>query len=216
MDHRTRILTAVILTFVVTFSIGFVTENIRESMTFLWTIEEGQEFVFAVIVTGITITNSSVSPPPFIEMNNTYISVEILSLPNVTIIFYADTFLENIVEPVKTRSRFSNGTDIPAEFRFTINRHISRCILPVGGWGHLDFFFPNQIDRPSSVHESYISRFQGDSFYFGYSVNETYEAREWHGIIDLETGVPHITSFLLFRKSQSQSFWYNVTMSLVT
>ncbi|MFW9974058.1 MAG: hypothetical protein ACFFDQ_02165 [Candidatus Thorarchaeota archaeon] len=216
MDHRTRILAAVILTFVVTFSVGFVTENIRESMTFLWTIEEGQEFVFAVKVTGITTTNYSVSPPPFVEMNNTYIRVEILSLPNVTIIFYADTFLKNIVEPIKTSSSFSNGTDIPTEFRFIINRHISQCILPVGGWRHLDFFFPNQIDIPFVEHESYISKFYGNSFYFGYSINATNEAQDWYGIIDLETGVPHIVSFWFFRTSRVLTYWYNVTMNLVT
>ncbi len=216
MNHHQRIIIAVTLTFVITFSIGFVTENIRQSMTFVWSIEGGDEFIFDVKVIGNTIINSTVLPPPFIEMNNTQIRVEVLSLPNVSIIFYAQTFLENIVEYTKTRSEFSNGSVLPSGIGATINRHISYCILPVGGWFHLDSFFPNQRDQPSMMHESYLSRFQRNLFYFGYSVNETYEAQEWHGILDLETGVPQIVSFWFFRTSQALTYWYNLTMSLLT
>jgi hypothetical protein len=216
MDHRQRIFAAVILTFVISLSVGFVTEYVRQSMTFSWAIEEGDDFIFDVIVTGQT-TNSTEDPPlPFVDMNNTRISVEIISLPNVSITFYSRPFLENIVEHTKTSSRFVNGTDIPAVHRFTINRHISQCVLPIGGWLHLDSFFPNQIDRPFMEHESYLSVFRRASFYFGYSENETYEAQEWFGIIDLETGVPVIVSFWFYRTNQVWTYWYNVTMSLVT
>ena len=83
MDHRTRVLAVVILTFVISLSIGFVTEYIRQSMTFSWAIEEGDEFTFDLIITGYT-TNSSEDPPlPFVELNNTRIRVEIVSLPNI-------------------------------------------------------------------------------------------------------------------------------------
>ena len=216
MDHRTRILVVVILTLVISLSVGFVTEYVRQSMTFSWAIEEGDEFTFDVIVTGNTTTSSEVLPPPFVDMNNTRISVEIISLPNVSITFYSGPFLENIVEYVKTSSRFANGTNIPSEYRFTINRHVSRCMLPIGGWLHLDSFFPNQINRPSMEHESYLSVFQGYSFYFGHSSNETLEAQEWHGIIDLETGVPRVVTFWLYHTSEPLTYWYNVTMSHVT
>jgi hypothetical protein len=216
MDHRQRILAAVILTIVVSLSVGFVTEYVRQSMTFSWAIEEGDGFIFDVIVTGQT-TNSTVDfPLPFVDMNNTRISVEIISLPNVSITFYSGPFLENIVEHTKTSSRFSNGTEIPAEHRFTINRHVSRCVLPIGGWLHLDSLFPNHINQPFTEYESYISVFRRPSFYFGYIENETYKGQGWYGIIDLETGVPLTVSFWHFLTSQALTYWYNVTMNLVT
>lgn len=216
MNHRLRIIAAVSFTFLITLSIGFVTESIRQSMTFFWIIEEGDEFIFDVKVTGNMIVNSTVLPPPFIKMNNTQIHAEVLSLPNVSIIFYAQTFLEDIVEHMKTSTTFSNGTALPTGVGFIINRLISQSILPIGGWTHLDSFFPNQIDKPSMEHESYLSRFQNNLFYFGYSANETNETQEWHGIIDLETGVPQVVSFWFFRTSQAQTYWYNLTMSLFT
>jgi hypothetical protein len=216
MDHRQRILAAVILTFVISLSVGFVTEYVRQSMTFSWAIEEGNDFIFDVTVTG-QLTNTTVDfPLPFVDMNNTRISVEIISLPNVSITFYSRPFLENIVEHTKTSSRFSNGTEIPSGRRFTINTHVSQCVLPIGGWLHLDSFFPNHIDQPFMEHESYLSVFRRPSFYFGYSENETYTAQGWYGIIDLETGVPLTVSFWHFLTSQALTYWYNVTMSIVT
>ena len=216
MDHRTKVFTVVILTFTIALSFGFVTEYVRQTMTFFWAIEEDDEFYFDVTVTGITTNGTDMCPPPYADMNNTRIRVQIISLPNVSIVFYSGPFLERIVDYRKTSSRFANGTDFPSEYRFTINRHVSRCMLPMGGWLHLDSFFPNQIDQPLMEHESYLSYFQKPYFYFGYSEKEAYEAQEWHGRIDLETGVPLFVSFWLFRTSSAHTFWYNVTMSLVT
>ena len=216
MDHRQRILTVVILTIVITLSVGFATEYVRQSMTFSWAIEEGDVFIFDVLVTGSTSTNSTSLPPPLASMNNTRIAVEIISLPNVTITFYTTNFIENIVGHLKTSSTFANGTSIPTAYYFPINIHISRSMLPIGGWNHLDSFFPNEIDRPFLEHESYLSARLRDSFYFGYSSNETSKQSEWYGIIDLNTGVPQIVSFWVHRISQPWTYTYNVTMSLVT
>ena len=216
MDHRQRILAVVILTIVITLSVGFATEYVRQSMTFSWAIEEGDVFIFDVSVTGDTSTNTTTLPPPLASMNNTRIAVEIISLPNVTITFYARNFIENIVEHVKTTSTFVNGTSIPIAYYFPINIHVSMSMLPIGGWSHLDSFFPNEVDRPILEYESYLSARLRDSFYFGYSSNETLDQSEWHGIIDLNTGVPQIVSFWIRRISQPWTSTYNVTMSLVT
>ena len=215
MDHRQRILAVAILTIVITLSVGFVTEYVRQSMTFSWAIEEGDEFIFAVVVTGNRTTGTQVLPPPFADMNNTRIAVEIVSLPNVTITFYARNFIENIVEHLKTSSRFANGTDIPSEYYYTINKHVSQCVLPIGGWSHLDSFFPNQVDRPIMNQESYISAHLRNSFFFGYKSNTSNYESEWHGIIDLDNGVPLIASFWIYQEGQPWSYSYTVTMTLV-
>jgi hypothetical protein len=215
MDYRQRILAVVILTLVITLSVGFVTEYARQSITFFWAIDEGDEFIFDVMVKGNTTTGSTVLPPLFAEMNNTRISLEIFSLPNVSVIFYGESFIENVVEHLKISSSFMNGSAIPTEYRFTINTHVSNCFLPIGGWSHLDSLFPNEVDRTINESESYLSAHQRSSFFFGYSSIAAYDSHEWHGIVDLETGVPSIVSFLIYREGQPWSYYYNVTMSLV-
>ncbi|MHA2079821.1 MAG: hypothetical protein ACW99H_01600, partial [Candidatus Thorarchaeota archaeon] len=110
MDHRRRILAVVILTVMIALSVGFVTEYVRQSMTFYWAIEEGDVFIFDVTVTGNTTTGTTTLPSQLISMNNTRITVVIISLPNVTITFYARNFIEDIVMQLKTRSTFVNGT----------------------------------------------------------------------------------------------------------
>ena len=216
MDHRQRILAVVILTLVITLSVGFITEYVRQSMTFSWAIEEGDVFHFDVSVTGFTSTNTTTLPPPLAPMNNTRIAVEIVSLPNVTITFYASNFIENIVEHMKTSSTFANGSNIPTQYYFPFNSHASKSMLPIGGWSQLDSFFPNKIDRPFFEYESYLSARLRNSFYFGFSLNETYEVSEWYGLYDLTTGIPHTVFFRLHRMSQPWTYEYNVTMSLVT
>lgn len=201
----------------ITLSVGFVTEYVRQSMTFSWAIEEGDVFIFDVSVTGNTTMGTTFQPPEFLIMNNTRIAVEIISLPNVTITFYASNFIENIVEYLKTSSTFVNGTSIPTEYYYAINTHISKCMVPIGGWSHLDSFFPNDLGRPFMEHESYLSARLRNSFYFGHSLNETDQQSKWYGIIDLNTGVPQIVSFWEYSTTnQPWTLWHNVTMTLVT
>ena len=216
MNQNERVIIAVILSFVIALSVVYVTEEVYQSMVFSWAIDEGDAFIFDVVVTGNRFSGNTTIPPPFAEMNNTRISVEIVSLPNVSIIFYSGPFLETVVEPTKTSSEFINGTDIPAPYRYAINTHISRCVLPVGGWRHLDSFFPNRIDRPFNEYQSYLSVHRGNSFYFGFSSNETTESHVWYGIIDLDTGVPQTVSFWIYQMGQLWTDSYNVTMSRVT
>jgi len=215
MDHRQRILTVIILTFMVTLAVVILTEDLYQSMIFSWKIEKETVLVYDVRVTGSVSSGNTTLPLSFAQMNNTRISATIVSLPNVSIIFYASDFLENVVDRLKTHSRFANGTDIPVEFGNPINTHISHCILPTGGWRHLDWFFPNHIDSPSSEHESYLSVFQQNLFYFGYSSNQTTEAEQWYGIVNLDTGIPQVVSFWIYRTSPLTISSYAVTLFLI-
>ncbi len=216
MDHRLKLLIVVVLTFVITLSGGFLTEYVRQSMTFTWGIEVGDEFVYEVSVTGNTSTSTQVRPPFLEPMNNTRIIVEIVSLPNLTLYYYGNQFVEDIVEYPKTSLRFENGSDVPTEFYYTINSQVSRCILPSGAWGHLDSLFPNQINQAIPEQESFIAVNRRNSFFFGYWLNETSLESEWHGQIDFSNGIPNVFSFSLWRQGQPWLYTYNVTMTLVT
>jgi hypothetical protein len=215
MNQRQKIVAAIFLSIVISLSVGFVTEYVRDSWTFSWAITEGDAYFFDIVVTGNTTTGSTTLPPLFVEMNNTRISVEMISLPNVSIIFYSDGFIERVVEHMKTTSQFANGSAIPTEFRSTINIHSSYCILPIGAWHHLDSFFPSAVNRSVIGHESYLASHRGSSFYFGYSTTTETNTHEWHTFIDLQTGVPTIMTFFIYRLGQPWSYSYNVTMSLV-
>jgi hypothetical protein len=206
----------VVLTFVITLSVGFLTEYVRQSMTFLWGIEVGDEFVYDVSVTGNTTTGTQVLPPPLEPMNNTRIIVEIISLPNLTLYYDGTSFIEDVVEHLKTTSRFDDGSDIPNEFYFPINTHASGSILPTGAWGHLDSLFPNQVNRTIPGQETFMTISGTNSFFFGYWLNETTHESEWHGIIDLSTGMPIVFSFSIWREGQPWIYSYTVTMTLVT
>jgi hypothetical protein len=185
-------------------------------MTFTWAIEKSDVFIFDVSVTGSVSTSTITLPPQLAAMNNSRVAVEIVSLPNVTIIFYGSNFIETVVEHMKTSSTFSNGTIIPVQYYFAINSHLSNCFLPIGGWGHLDNFFLNEIERPFLEHESYVSASSSNFFYFGYSSNSSNHIIEWHCFIDPSTGVPQIVSFSDYHVNQPWTYTYNVTMRLVT
>ena len=185
-------------------------------MTFSWAIEENDVFLYDISVKGNITTGTTTVPPQFLPMNNTRIAVEIISLPNVTITFYSNDFIEDTVEYVKTSTTFSNGSDIPVEFYYVFNTHVSKCILPIGGWGHLDSLFPNDIERPVAPHESYLSAWLNDYFVFGFSSNDTNRHTEWHGIIDPLTGVPQVIILYNYWVSPPWTYWYNISMTLVT
>ena len=214
MDHRRKLLIVVALTFVITLSGGFLTEYIRQSITYSWAINVDDEFVYDVSVTGNATMGSQILPPLFEPMNNTRIIVEITSLPNLTLMYYAHVFLHEVIEYPKTYSRFEDGSTIPSEFRNAINSHASWSILPVGAWVHLDSLFPDQINSALPNHEAFLSRMGSDSFFFGYWANRTYSRSEWYGIIDLETGVPSVLSFSVWTEGQPWNQNYNVLMTL--
>ncbi len=216
MDHRLKLLFVVVLTVVITLAGGFFTEYIRQSMTFSWGVDVGDEFLYEVSVTGNTTTETQVLPPLFEPMNNTRIIVEIVSLPNLTLYYAGISFIQNVIDHPKTTTRFEDGSDIQTEFYYAINNHASQSILPVGAWGHLDSLFPNHINREIPNQESFTSIAGLNSFYFGYWLNETTSTSEWYGIIDLSTGMPTAVSFSIWRVGQPWTYSYNVTMTLIS
>lgn len=214
MDRRLKLLIVVVLTFIITLSGGFLTEYVRQSITYSWAIEVGDEFVYDVSVIGNTTTGTQVLPPPLEPMNNTRIIVEITSLPNLTLMYYAHIFIQEVVEHPKTASRFEDDSDIPSEFYYAINAHASWSILPIGAWSHLDSLFPDQANQDIPDYQAYTSRSGVDAFIFGYWSNETVTWQEWRGIVDLDTGVPTVISFSVWSQGQPWSYFYNVTMTL--
>jgi hypothetical protein len=219
VDHRRKRLVVVVLTFVITLSGGLLTEYARQSFVYSWAIDVGDEFLYDVTVVGNRTTTTSVLPPPFEPMNNTQIVVEITSLPNLTLMYYSRLFVQEVVNYPKTSSQFEDGSPIPPEFYNTINSHMSMSMLPIGAWTHLDSLFPDQTNIELSDYESFISRFDNGFFFFGHWENQTRprpEVNEWHGIYDVNTGIPTLISVSVVSRGSLISDIYTITMTLVS
>lgn len=214
MNHRLKLLIVVVLTFVITLSAGFLTEYIRQSITYSWAIDVGDEFVYDVSVTGNRTLGSQTLPPSIEPMNNTRVIVEITSLPNLTLMYYSYVFIQEVVEHTKTALWFDDRSPIPSEFNLAINPHCSRSLFPRGAWRHLDSLFPDQVDYAIPDHDAFIARMGFDSFFFGYWSNRTDHGSEWYGIINLETGVPIVLSFSEWDERQPWNYFYTVTMTI--
>jgi hypothetical protein len=207
-----KLLVVVVLTFIITLSGGFLTEYFRQSISYSWAVGVGDEFVYEVSVTGNTTTPTQTLPPLYEPMNNTRIIVEITSLPNLTLMYYAHVFVQEVIEHLKTVSRFEDGSAIPVAYYNEINHHASFCILPIGAWGHLDSLFLDQFNGQSEI---YTAKGDVDSFIVGYWSNGTNSRREWQGTIDLETGVPTVITFSLWSRGQPWIYYNRVVMTLV-
>jgi len=211
-------LAVVVLTIVITLSGGFLTETVRESMVYSWAIDVGDEFEYDITVIGNRTTSTGVLPPPLEPMNNTRIAVEITTLPNLTMMYYSHLFVQEVVNSLKTSSQFEDGSPIPLEHYNIINSHVSMSLIPIGAWGHLDSLFPDQVNRDLGNHESFMSRFESDFFFFGYWENQSRprpRIDEWYGIYDVETGVPSLIVISVVSIGALVSDFYTITMSLV-
>jgi hypothetical protein len=212
-------LIVLVLTFVITLSGGILTEITRQSMVYSWAIDVGDKLVYDVTVTGNITTSQAILPPPLEPMNNTRIVVEITSLPNLSMMYYSRIFVQEVVNYPKTSSQFENGSPIPPQLYGTIESHMSMSLIPIGAWGHLDSLFPDQINRELINHESFISRYENDHFFFGHGENQTRprpRVDEWYGIYDLETGVPSLITISATSIGALVSYYYTVTMTLVS
>ena len=171
--------------------------DLRDASSLTWGVNEGDEFVYLVVIRG---HRGSIDPeggphilePPFLApMNNTRVRFNLTSLPSLPFLVDGDIFAEEVLNYSKTECRFENGSEIPSMFRDYINRLLYRCLLPVGDWPLLDSLYPNEMDH--AVYPGvYLSRTYADSFYIGYLLWPLDATISWGGNVSLTTGIPII------------------------
>jgi len=191
MFHRKKLVTALAITLIVTLVVAVSTEGIRQYMEFNWEIDEGDQFVYDVSVTGFFRTGFSTLPLVLAPLNNTQVQVEIVSLENISLFISPSTFAETVIEDVKTDTTYSDGTRIHVLMYNQINT--LRCFLPIGTWSLLGSFYPDQFARPDNLTspvESYFAYQFHEFFIIGFVSYSNFSESGWFGYVSPETGVP--------------------------
>jgi len=193
MFHRKKLVTALAFTLIVTLIVAVSTEGIRQYMQFNWEIDEGDQFVYDVSVTGFYRTSSTTLPLVLAPLNNTQVQVEIVSLDNISLFISPSAFAETVIEDAKTDTTYADGTRIPVLIYNQINTLTSRCFLPIGTWSLLGSFYPDQIARPDNLTspvESYFAYQFHHFFIIGFASYSNNSESGWFGYVSPETGVP--------------------------
>jgi hypothetical protein len=218
MVHRKKLVTALAFTIIVTLVVAVSTESVRQYMLFSWQIDEGDQFVYDVSVTGYSRSGSITHTLTLALLNNTRVQVEIISLNNLTLFLSPSHFAETVIEHVKTNTTFANGTIIPITRYHAINTLASRCFLPRGAWSVLGSFYPNQVARPDNMTtpvESYYAYQYQQFFIIGFvTYTETAESG-WFGYISLDTGVPVNMTSWAWSSTDTLEFSYVMTLTSV-
>lgn len=218
MVQRKTIVTALAITMIVTLIVAVSTEGIRSYMVFGWQIDEGDQFVYDVSVTGYYRSGETTIPLPLGLMNNTQVQVEITSLRNVSLFVTAASFAETVIDFEKTDTTYADGTRIHVLHYYEINTLASRCFLPRGTWSRLDSFYPDQVSRPDNASitiESYFAYPFHQFFIIGFvSYAETAESG-WFGYVSPETGVPLNMTAWGWSSTNLAEFSYVMTLTSV-
>ena len=217
MEYRMDLMTAIVLTIILSLAVVGVTEDVRQRMQFTWNINEGDYYIFKVSVFGYSKQNSVNVPLPQRLLNRTRLLVTIVSLPEIPHFINGKLFSENIIECIKTRTTYENGDLIPYALYYETNSLSSRCLLPVGSWSFLDSLYPNDVKpQDNTTIESYIGIQLPDSFYIGYSSFGENQSSGWFGKISKDSGIPQNMTLWAWKFSDFYEYSYNVTLTLTT
>lgn len=184
-----------------------------------WAVESGTEITYAVRVTGFTefvpTMNASLSPPPHAELNNTFVTIQIDSLPEISPFLNGAAFADSILSYVKTAItgpiEYVNGTEVvSADYSF-LNSLVSQSILPVGNWPFVDSLYPDKPDFPEGYCDTYFAS-SGTSFMIGYRYFLIDAGWGWYATVDMNTGLP--TNATVWGSQYYGSTWYSYEVTL--
>ncbi|MFW9802645.1 MAG: hypothetical protein ACFFFC_08345 [Candidatus Thorarchaeota archaeon] len=177
--------------------------------SFEWNVQTGNTFTFLVTV----LRTSS----PYIELNNTLVTVEITELPDLSNDWNETEFIDEVLDSSKSTIVLpivhQNGTTIGSNATDFINEAISRCFLPIGGWFTLDRFYPDQSDPGDYGYscDTHFSYFQNDLFVIGFLSFYYDGGYGWEGEVELDTGIPQ--EIRIWQTGLMPEF-YEITLSL--
>jgi len=182
-----------------------------------WGVQSGTEITYTVRVTGFTKywqMNGSLSPPPHVELNNTYVTIRVDSLPEIPLFPNGATFAESILSYVKTAIigsvEYVNGTEVVSVDYSFLNNLISQSILPVGNWPFIDSLYP---DKPDSEWycDTYLSSLN-ISFMIGHRAYLIDAGGGWYAAMDMSTGLP--TNATVWASEYYRDPWYSYEVTL--
>ncbi len=165
----------------------------KEAPSFSWEVTVDDEFEFIATASGFieSAPFGTVEPIVLSRIANTSIVAKIVYLPTRNI--ESEDSLLDVVLVNKVSTRFSNGSSIPANISSTLNKLISRFFMPIGAWDYLDSLFPD-TPEDAGQHEfgcdTYLSRLENQTFYFGYRHFNVDAGDWWYGSVSCSNGTP--------------------------
>jgi hypothetical protein len=139
------------------------------SSSLYWEVEVDDVFSFLVTVSGfqsvVNSTGDTRVDPPLAGLNGQVVAARIVSLPNMTGYLNADEFYRNVILFRKIETSLQNGSSLSENDEAFLSHMISFCVLPVGSWSVIDYFFP---DQPAAYDSHCIARHEGSHFHVGF------------------------------------------------
>lgn len=209
VDMRRKIGVAFLLILIVS-PVAYLGFLLALSTNLSWSVSVGEEFTFLIVEDGWELTGGGATGNMtyFTALNGTMVTVEIIDLPSLGFYLSGSDFIDSVVERTKVSISFENGSSIDATYPYLV-RAISICILPVGSWMLIDYFFPDSdsLDRVFSVYYAYQTE---DTFRFGYNSLDIDLILKTKGIISLDTGIPLSVSWYRRHGVDSE---HNITLT---
>jgi hypothetical protein len=185
-------------------------------LQFQWGLEVGDELLYEVKVRGLN--NNASIPLPYVKFNNTQIRMRIVSLPNVTLLNSSEEMI-NVIGYAKTECEFANGSEIATDSRdgYVMNTSIpeilSRAIIPIDEWAHIDSYFPDDYGQSQYEANTYLSKTEQQWFYIGYYYFHIDFGYGWDANVSLSTGTP--ISVIQWENDPICIGYYSVILTLV-
>lgn len=175
------------------------------------------EITYTVKVTGYTDywQNSSLTPPPYAELNNTIMTIRIESLPAISQFYDGSTFAVDILEYTKTvivgPIEYVNGSELSSGNYLFLNTLVSQSLLPIGNWLFIDSLYPDEPDF-GGYCDTYLASL-GTHFMIGYRFYLIDAGNGWNAIVNMSTGLPINATFWASEYYRDPWYSYEVTLT---
>ena len=216
------LVSGIVMATVISAAVVLVALQYSSTTTLEWNVEQGTTLTYLIQVSGFTsqgdpLNITSRGPPPFCDLNNSKVTVEVTWLPEVPPELNGASFSELMIETTKTTLvspvRYMNGTEVIDPPYELLNDLVSQCLLPIGGWSLLDSFYPDEPNLEFACN-TYISRFEVEGFLVGHRYFNIDSGHGWIGTIALETGIPLTAEVWASQYYGNDWFSYHIVLTL--
>ena len=196
----------VLITFIVVSGVVIVLLNSStaeqyETIEAEWGVEIGDEFTYLLNVTGGVYSghNQQTGPPEYAELNGSIIRFQIVSLPEIPTRANNDSFLNDVIFPIKVTCEFDNSSEVPEPVNSRLCELISWTLLPIGDWHSI-----NTLYNRSFYHDWLIQGIYGEKMCYTKMNSDSFNlsiihqkdwmhaiAERWRGSIDMTTGLAY-------------------------
>ncbi len=175
-----------------------------------WGVNESSKYSYEFSIVGFKFESGIPYPIPFFELNNTLVSVNITSLPEI-VEFNSTEFTEKVV----VQDKVDCTTILPEYDIQELEEIISSCILPVGDWQLLDDFYPDPVDYENKTfYRTYLSLWNETHFWFSHETILVNSGEIWSCFLDIVTGVPTEIVYHKYADYCCGEYDYTMTLSL--